>query len=325
MLLIYDGFELLDYAGPISVFATAARIATEEAGELGPDSAGAAASYDILTLSAEGGLVASAGGATVVSQRIDAYQPATHDTVLVVGGAAAPLLAAAEEPRLLALLRAAMGTTERVGSVCSGTFVLAASGIIRGRRVATHWQACGELALRHPDLTIDAQALYVVDEALWTSAGVSTGIDMALEMVRRDQGESLMLATAQRLVVYAHRPGYQSQFSDLLKQQGRVPKGYRELLPWLDANLHRSLRVADMAAQVGQSERTFQRRFREAIGTPPARYLEDLRLQRARSLLAEGARVKQVAGAVGFRSEAAFRRAFEVRYGLTPAMASRYR
>lgn len=312
VFLIYPGFELMDHAGPVSVFATASRIRLER---------GQPAPYEILTCSAQGGLIGSGSGVTVTALPAASYRPRGTDTLLVVGAGESPLTAAVTDPVLLSLLRDHGPEVARWGSICSGTFLLAATGAIEGRRVATHWMGCERLARQHPEIVVDEQALYVVDGTLWTSAGVSTGIDMALEMVRRDEGSELMLAIARRLVLYAHRPGHQSQFSDLLSQQAKVADGFGDLLAWLEANLHHPIRVEDMAAQMQQTGRTFHRRFSEAFGQSPARYLEDLRLQRARGLLGEGARVKQAAAAVGFRSEAAFRTAFEARFGVTPSMA----
>ncbi|MEM1230157.1 MAG: helix-turn-helix domain-containing protein [Pseudomonadota bacterium] len=312
--LVYPGFELLDYAGPMSVFASANRLRDESDGESRP-------LYELVTLSAQGGLVASGAGVAVTTAAATDYRPQLRDTLLVVGAAASPLTAAVADATLTGLLAAHGPQVARWGAICSGAFVLAATGLLAGRRVATHWLGCERLAREHPELTVDDRALYVVDGTLWTSAGVSTGIDMALAMVREDAGAALGLAVARRLVLYAHRPGYQSQFSDLLRQQSQLPGDFGELLVWLEANLHHPIRVADMAAQVAQSERTFARRFAAALGLPPARYLETLRLERARALLAEGARVKQAAHAVGFRSEAAFRTAFEAHFGVTPSMA----
>jgi transcriptional regulator GlxA family with amidase domain len=312
LFLIYPGFELMDYAGPVSVFAAANRTRAE---------AGEDPVYEILTLSAQGGLIGSGASVPVTALPAAGYRPRASDTLLIVGAGESPLTAAISDPVLLALLRDHGPQVERWGSICSGTFLLAATGAIEGRRVATHWMGCERLARQYPGIVVDAQALYVVDGTLWTSAGVTTGIDMALEMLRRDQGTELMLAIARRLVLYAHRPGHQSQFSDLLSQQGKVADGFGDLLAWLEANLHHPIRVEDMAAQMQQTGRTFHRRFSEAFGQPPARYLEDLRLQRARGLLGDGARVKQACAAVGFRSEAAFRTAFEARFGVTPSMA----
>ncbi len=307
---IFPGFEILDFSGPVAVFANADNLL--------PDPA-----YEIVVVSSSGGLVPSSAGPACDSLAVAAVDLVAQDTLLVVGGDAAPLADAMADSVLAAWLQQAATVVARFGSICSGAFVAAAAGILDGRRVTTHWLACAELARRFPALTVDAEALYVVDDTVWTSAGVTAGIDMALAMLARDHGATLMGHVARVLVVYAHRPGNQSQFSALLGRQLQGGDDFEHLPPWLVDNLHRPLRVADMAAEVGMSERSFYRRFTEAFGETPAKFLERLRLEQAKALLARGNAVKMVTDAVGFRSEAAFRSAFRNRYGLTPAMHQR--
>jgi transcriptional regulator GlxA family with amidase domain len=307
ILLVYPGFELLDLSGPVSVFGnTNDRIAQPH--------------YDIHVVSAEGGLVRSDSGVEVASQPIQGMRVTKRDTVLVTGANREFLPAAMEHPQHQGLMRSAAKHAERWGSVCSGTFVLAATGLLDHRPATSHWAACQILEEMFPNIQLNADALYVRDDRLWTSAGVTTGIDMSLAMVREDLGNKVMGDVARGLVVYTHRPGNQSQFSGLLQTQLNQGREFNELLSWLDSQLHASIRVEDMAARAGLSERSFHRKFTAAVGVTPAKYLEVQRLERAKQLLEGGRAIKAVAGDVGFRSEAAFRKAFQTRYGLTPSM-----
>lgn len=307
---IFPGFEILDLSGPVAVFANADTLLPEPA-------------YEILVVSSSGGLVASSAGPAIDSCAVADVVVAGDDTLLVVGGDAAPLAEAMTDRVLAEWLTQATSVVARFGSICSGAFIAAAAGVLDGYRVTTHWLACAELARQFPALTVDGEALYVVDHNVWTSAGVTAGIDMALAMLAQDHGAAVMGRVARVLVVYAHRPGNQSQFSALLGRQLQGGDDFAHLPPWLVDNLHRPLRVAEMADVVGMSERSFYRRFTEAFGETPAKFLERLRLEQAKALLARGTAVKLVTEAVGFRSEAAFRGAFRNRYGLTPAMHQR--
>jgi transcriptional regulator GlxA family with amidase domain len=208
---------------------------------------------------------------------------------------------------------------ERIGSVCSGTFLLARAGLLDGRRATTHWAACERFRQMFPAVRLEPDALYVQDGDLWTSAGVTTGIDMALAMVGGDHGALLAAKVARQLVVYSHRPGHQSQFSSLLDAQTRATVEFAGLIDWVQARLEQPIRIAEMAAEMGMSERSFLRKFKEATGEPPSKYLDRLRIEKARVLLAAGASIKQTTLQVGFQSEAAFRSAFTARIGVSPS------
>jgi transcriptional regulator GlxA family with amidase domain len=198
--------------------------------------------------------------------------------------------------------------------------VLASLGLVDGRSVTTHWNACDPLTKAYPKVKVDADAVYVVDDNLWTSAGVTTGIDMALAMVSRDIDATTAGAVARGLVLYARRPGYQSQFSPLLQAQSRAESPFAELIAWIMSNLDRSLEVPALAARAGLSERTFHRRFVAATGETPARFIEAARLDAARMLLSRGAALKTVATRVGLAPAARFTEAFERRFGVTPRL-----
>ncbi|MEL6184642.1 MAG: helix-turn-helix domain-containing protein [Myxococcota bacterium] len=306
LLVVFDGFELLDLAGPTSVFTTASELLGRPA-------------YAPLAVSMRGGLVGSSSGVRVETQAADQIAVGNSDTVLVCGGGWMGLRRASEETELKEWLQRACRDAHRFGSVCAGALVLAETGCLDGVRATTHWAATDHLRTHHPEINLATDVVYVQDGRAWTSAGVATGIDMALAMVEMDQGLGVMGAVARRLVVYARRPGDQSQSSSVLEAQVDAGDRLRDVTAWLEANLDKSIRVPDLAERAGMSERTFYRRFVDALGRTPARYLEDARLERARALLEEGATVKAACFAAGYRSEASFRKRFRARLGVCPS------
>ncbi|MFT4102435.1 MAG: helix-turn-helix domain-containing protein, partial [Burkholderiaceae bacterium] len=230
------------------------------------------------------------------------------------------LLAAMADPVLRDALPVLAARARRFGSVCTGSFVLAAAGLLDGRRVATHWDGCVPLARAFPEVDVDPDALYVEDGRLWTSAGVTTGIDMALAIVSRDLDGETAGAVAKRLVLYARRPGHQSQFSPVLKAQMRADGPFAELIDWIHAHLETPLDVPALAARAGLSERTLHRRFLAATGQTPARFVEIARLDAARLLLSRGTTLKRVAAQVGLFPASRLGRLFERRFGVSPRL-----
>ncbi|MEL6195790.1 MAG: DJ-1/PfpI family protein [Myxococcota bacterium] len=306
---VYDGFELLDMSGPAAVFSTANRMADTEA-------------YRVELVSIGGGPVSSSSGVTVETKACRDVRPGCLSTILVMGSDERELRHAVEDGSIGKWLIRMSPRVERLGSVCTGSFILASAGLLASRTATTHWAASKALSTLFSDIALREDALYVVDGRVWTSAGVSTGIDMALAMVHADLGQSMMRDVAKRLVVYAHRPGNQSQFSALLEAQSMAP-AFSDLISWLDANLHREIKVADMARQASMSERTFARRFTADTQVSPAKFLEGLRLHRGKVLIERGVPPKQVAFKVGYGSLQGFRSAFEDAFGVTPAHHAR--
>lgn len=301
-IVAYDGCQLLDVTGPAAVFGAANETQTQTL-------------YDLRIVSPDGGAVESNSGVAIQSRRIGG-QP---DTVLVAGGSRG-LKAAMERPDLRQWLRTVAPRARRYGSVCTGAFVLAAAGLLDDRRVATHWASCERLAEKFPALEVDADSLYVVDGKIWTSAGVTTGIDMALAMVEADLGAATANLIARHFVLYARRPGYQSQFSPLLRAQTAADAPFAALIDWMQENLERPLDVPVLAERAGLSERSFYRKFTEATGKTPAHFVESLRLDAARTLLAQGLPLKTIAGKVGLNSPARLGQAFERRFGMAPSL-----
>jgi len=305
--LVYEGFEILDLSGPASVFNSA----NHQSG---------ITLYQIHTVSMSGGQIGSSSGIHVDTEQTTQITLNPNSTVLVVGAEQQSLLNIIKDHDCRKWLRATVVKAARFGSICSGTLVLAAADLLAQRSVTTHWLASKPLCDYHPNIEVLADQLYVVDGNLWTSAGVTTGIDMALAMIAKDHHKALMTQVARRLVVYAHRPGNQSQFSSLLEAQASYSGHFADLIAWLDNQLHQPIKVADMAAQVNMSERSFHRKFSQAIGITPSKYLELSRLERARQLLETELPIKTIAANVGFRSEAGFRTAYESRYDLSPSL-----
>ncbi|MGB3069049.1 MAG: helix-turn-helix domain-containing protein [Ottowia sp.] len=311
VFVVYPGFELLDMSGPASVFNGANRALGQQ---------GRPALYEIALTSSSGGCVESSCGVVLQTQPITDLQVVEAQTVLVAGAEREHLLTAVTDSVMQAELPRLARRVERFGSVCSGGFVLAALGLLDGYRVATHWDACGPLAQAFPKVTVDPDALYVVDDQVWTSAGVTTGIDMALAMVAQDLDASIAGEIAKRLILYARRPGSQSQFSPLLQAQVKGDSPFAELIGWMQENLSAPLDVSSLADRAGMTERTFHRKFVAATGETPARFVEIARLDAARMLLSRGLSLKAVAAQVGLFPPARLTEVFQRRFGVAPRL-----
>jgi transcriptional regulator GlxA family with amidase domain len=244
--------------------------------------------------------------------------PPRHDTLVVAGGAGARR--AIGDPAIVDWIARASKRARRTTSICTGSYLLAAAGLLDGRRATTHWDYCVALAQRYPAVDIDPDPVWVRDGDVWTSAGVTAGIDLALALVEDDLGAGVALAIARQLVVFLKRPGGQSQFSGALSAQQATRPALRDLQGWIAGHLGDDLSVAALAARAGFSERSFARAFRTEIGQTPAAYVETLRVERARALLEDGAEsLEAVARATGFSSPEILRRAFHRRVGVSPA------
>lgn len=306
-LVAFSKAQILDITGPAAVFTTANR-------QLGKEH------YTVRVVSSSGALLTTNGAVTIATEPLRTLAPRAVDTLLIAGGEADGIVAAMADRALRDWVMRSARYARRFGSVCSGTFLLASYGLLDGRRAATHWNACQRLAERFPRVHVDADALYVVDGKVWTSAGVTTGIDMSLAMVEEDLGAPAAHAVAQQLVVYARRPGYQTQFSAALRAQGKSDSPYAELCAWLSENLAEDLSVTALAARSRQSPRDFHRKFSAALGQSPARFVQELRLERARLLLSHELSLKEIAVRAGFGAAVRLSRAFERRFGVRPAL-----
>jgi transcriptional regulator GlxA family with amidase domain len=296
--LVFPDVQLLDVTGPLQVFASANRLA-EEAGQSPP--------YVLTVVSAVPGPIVSSAGLALLAE---ALPPANHplDTLVIAGGIG--VNRARADRALVAWVRCRADVTRRVTSVCSGAFLLAATGLLDGRRATTHWSRCGELAAAFPAVRVEEDPIYVNDGAIWTSAGVTAGIDMALALVEADLGRVVATSAARQLVVFAKRPGGQAQFSAGLALAGSDAT-FDALHDWMKRNLRGNLAVPVLAEQAGMSERSFLRHYRQVTGTTPARAVERVRVEAARQALAEtGLPVKRIARNCGFGTEETMRRSF---------------
>jgi transcriptional regulator GlxA family with amidase domain len=296
--LLFPGFQILDATGPIAAFEMANRYAP--------------GSYALRLRASRSGPVSSSSGVPLIAEGL--APRAGVDTLLVVGGEG--VRAAATDKRLLAYV--ARTPARRVVSVCSGAYVLAAAGLLDGLRATTHWIVCADFAARFPKVKLESDRIFIKQGRIWTSAGVTAGIDLALALIAEDLGEAVARRVAQRLVVYYRRPGGQSQFSALL-ELGGSDKRFDTLLAWAGEHLKERLDVERLAERAGMSPRNFARAFVAEAGTTPARAIERLRLQAARARLESGREsVEAVARAVGFGSPERMRRAFTRAFGHSP-------
>lgn len=303
----------LDITGPLSVFQNANAVLKGR---------GRNAEYLVEVVSAaETTTVAGDCGLGMVAHRRITAVRGVVDTVLVAGGSAA-VGAAAGDPVVRWLPRMAR-RARRVGSICTGAFVLAAAGLLDGRRATTHWLFCEELARLYPKVGVDPAPIFVRDGAVCTSAGVTAGIDLALELVEEDLGGEIALAVARTLVVYLRRPGGQAQFSVALSTRPVEHRAFRDLQAWIVEHLAEPLRVEDLAARAAMSPRNFARAFAAEVGATPARYVLLQRMEAAKAQLEQSARgQEEIAVACGFGAVEQLRRAFLRELSTTPG---RYR
>lgn len=310
-LLAFPDHQVLDACGPLEVFAQANRFA-DEAGLVGLPR------YAVELVAPQAGVVRSSGGVALLADRAIADHPGGIDTLLVAGGAG--VHAACADAAVLAWLRAEAGRVRRLGSVCTGAFLLAAAGLLEGRRATTHWRSADLLARRYPLVRVEPDAIAIKDGALYSSAGVTAGMDLALTLVEEDMGRAVAQAIARNLVLYLRRPGGQSQYSaHLAAQEARTPP-IQKARDWILANLDRPLRVSELAERAAMSPRNFARVFAAELGVAPGRFIERARLDAARTLLSEGdALVDGVARRTGFGTPEGLRRAFVRNLGVTPS------
>ena len=294
-ILTYPNAQVLDVTGPAQVFSTANELMEAEGLQ----------SYEIVIVSAEVEVVTSSG---IALRNAGLPDPTgTLGTLIVSGGHGVNV--ACRNTILLDWLRQRSAGAERIASVCSGAFLLAEAGLLGGHRVVTHWNRCAEFSARYPDVRLDPDPIFVRDGAIWTSAGVTAGIDLALAMVEADHGRTLALAVARHLVVFLKRPGSQAQFSVALALQ-EEPASFERLHAWIAAHLSEPLSLEVLADQAGMSLRSLCRRYRQGTGRTPAQGVELMRVEAARRLREDGASISRTAVRCGFGSTETMRRAF---------------
>ena len=307
IVIVYDGVQTLDAVGPAEVFATADRRRRPQ----GPP-------YEVMFASVGGGDRTTSSSLVIRTRDLRRVVPRATDIALVAGADEVQVRAAAADAALRRWLRRAAPVVRRMTSVCSGAFVLAAAGLLDGRPAATHWLGAEVLQREYPAVNVDRNAIFVRDGNVWTSAGVTTGIDMALAIVEEDHGRALADAIAAWLVLYVRRPGFQSQFSAALVAQTEASDPLGAAIAWARAHLD-EVDVERFARHAGMSLRTLHRRCLERLATTPAKLLDKLRVEHARTLLATSdLAVKALAADCGFGNPARMKRAFERELGMSP-------
>jgi transcriptional regulator GlxA family with amidase domain len=308
VIVVFDEVTLLDVAGPAEVFAEANRFG---------------GNYEIRIASVDGRDVTTSIGARLgVTDSISSIKSA--DTVLVAGSDNLP--SRAIDPALVEAVKSVARRTRRLGSICTGTFIIAQAGLLSGRRATTHWRESRSLARGFPDITVEPDALFVRDGDVFTSAGISSGIDLALALVEQDCGSNLVRDVARWLVVYLKRAGGQSQFSVLVEADPPPQSALRVVTDAIAAEPGADHSVKKLAARASLSTRQLTRLFRSELGTTPAGYVEMVRIDAARAALDAGRSVSDTACLVGFGSTETLRRAFVDHLGVSPkAYRDRFR
>lgn len=310
LFVAFPGMCMLDMAGPQTVFWCADRHMRQR-GQAG---------YARHTVSVEGGPVQTLEGVPMHTEALADFDLAGVDTIIVPGAPNIEQVVQYAQP-LVDWLRAAAPGTRRTTSVCSGAFVLAQAGLLDGKRAATHWRLCDRLKELHPKVEIDRDAIFTHQDRVWTSAGVTAGIDLALALVEADCGRDLALAVARELVVFVKRPGGHAQFSALLQSQLRDGDKFEELHLWITNNLgEENLTVEALARRVLMSPRNFSRVYKDTTGRTPAKAVEMFRLEAARRMLEESGRnIDQIARECGFGDEARMRQCFQRNLSESPS------
>jgi transcriptional regulator GlxA family with amidase domain len=305
-VLAYPAVQLLDVTGPLQVFASANEFVT---------ATGGTPPYELRVVARGGPNVTASAGLALGTLPLS-QTDAALDTLMVAGGPGVDMAIA--DPVLVDWLRKRAAQARRVASVCTGAFLLAASGILDGRRATTHWSCCADLARRFPAVRVEPDPIFVHDGPVWTSAGVTAGIDLALALVEEDLGRTVALAVARYLVVFLKRPGGQAQFSTALSLQTAEDK-FGALHDWINEHLADEISLPALAHQARMSERSFSRHYAEETGLTPLRAVERLRVEAARRLLSESRLpVKRISQRCGFGSEETMRRSFLRLLATTP-------
>lgn len=300
MAVVFDGFLLLDLAGPLGALEVA--------------NAYADPGYTFELVSVDGGLIRSSAGIHVDTRRYEPGRPA--DLLIVPGGVGTG--EAVNDLPLVELIRRINSAARTSASVCSGAFLLAAAGILDGRRATTHWDAASFMQAAYPEVVVDSDCIFIEDGNVWTSAGITAGVDLALAIIERDYGLAAAQRTAQGLVVYHRRRGGQKQFSASLRLQSSDDR-FAKLLDWARERLHEGLEVDRLAEQCSLSPRQFSRAFTRATGLSPGKAIEQIRVDRSRSdVLAARDSLESVARRFGFGSAARMRRSFLRILGQSP-------
>lgn len=309
-LFAYPDVQALDLSGPLEMFARATRLLRDE-GRTHPG-------YSLAVIGTRAGPITASSGFRFLPDTTFGALRGSIDTLLVLGGRGVEALL--DDQAVLGWLRRSAGRVRRLGSVCTGAFLLAEAGLLDGRAVTTHWSRAADLAQRYPRLRVEQDRIWVRDGNVYTSAGVSAGMDLALALIEEDLGAEMALAVARAMVMYLRRPGDQSQYSAPLRLQAAGTPSVRELVAWAAEHPERDLSVPALAKRVGKSPRHLTRVFRKELGVAPAEAVEQIRLEAARRALQQSpVSLEEVAARCGFGSAEVLRRAFLRALHVTPS------
>lgn len=301
-IVIFPGFQIVDAAGPIAAFEIAARYVP--------------GAYTLKLVAVTAGLIPSSSGIAMPAEALNSR--AKVDTFIVVGGDGTRVVI--DDERLIRTIKASPKRARRVASVCSGALLLAKAGLLDGKRATTHWRRAQQMAQLFPNVRVEPDCIHVKDGAVWTSAGITAGIDLALAMIAEDLGEDVAASVAREMVVYSKRPGGQAQHSALLELD---TSKFAALNTWMREHLGQNLSVERLAAHVAMSPRNFARAYAAETGVTPAKAVERLRAETARTALAQGGAIQEIARRTGFGDPERMRRAFVRLYGAPPAAMRR--
>ncbi len=307
-VFIFPGFRLLDMSGPVDVF-DMANDAYHKKIESSEDY------YNIQICAFQKGSILSSAG-VAIEATASLSEAINTDTFIICG---APIDKVSYEPQVVDLLKKACESSKRIVSICSGAFLLAQTGLLDNHKATTHWRYLDLFRAKFPAINLQGDAIFVCDKGIYTSAGITSGIDCCLELVRKDLGHALSSSVSRRLVVYLKRPGDQRQFSQLLLAQEKETK-FDELVDWINKNLDKSLSVTVLAERVAMSERNFCRTFSNEFGISPAKFIKKIRAENARLLLTTtNLSLVRIADSCGFKSVDSLRRCFQDEFHTSPS------
>ncbi len=308
-IVVFERCQIVDATGSAGVFGVA--------NEILKDTLKGAAGYDIRLLAVDAGQIRTSSGVSLFADHALNDRLPPFNTLICVGGKGTQNFAA--DASAIAAVRKLAGKAQRIVSVCTGAFILAAAGLLDGKRAVTHWAHCQKLAADYPRITVEQDPIYIKDGNVYTSAGVTAGMDLALALVESDYGRDVALAAARDMVMFMKRPGSQAQYSAYLAAQTAPSGTIRDMQLWLLENIDRDIDVETLADKAAMSPRTFYRQFKKSTGLTPARFIADCRLDAARRLIEESPMaVKSIAQHCGFGDPERMRRAFQRTFGISP-------
>ena len=308
-IIVFPGADVLDITGPYEVFTFANLIIQKEG-------ISQEAVYPVTLLAEQSGLVTTQSGLQILADQCFSQIDKNYDTLLIPGGDPDVVLANTE---IVDLIKVMAPKVRRLASVCTGAFLLAESGLLDGFKATTHWNWCAEFSEKYPQVDVEPNRIFIKNDNIMTSGGITSGIDLALAMVEEDWGQKIALAVAQFLVVFLKRPGGQSQFSSYLIREASSHRGLRDLQSWIMQNPAEDLKVEVLAERMAMSSRNFSRLFVSETGMTPAKFVEMVRIDAARNLLElTKSQIDNIADSSGFKDPENMRRAFIRQLGVNP-------